>query len=126
MKWRLPARAARLAGEAGSSAARGSVRASARSGARAVLPDADDIAGGIAEERDPQVALRVRLGHDLAAAGSDRLQRLVEVLNEDVDADAVLTGDRVVAAEVADDVPLPSSKAGSGRPRRTLQPKTAS
>src|SRR5215218_1045599 len=74
------------------------------SAARALLPDADDVAGGVAEERHPEVSLRVRLGGHLAASGANSLERLFEVLDEDVDADAVRTGDRVVAAEVADDV----------------------
>src|SRR5215218_9074403 len=77
------------------------------SAARALLPDADDVAGGVAEERHPEVSLRVRLGGHLAASGANSLERLFEVLDEDVDADAVLTGNRMVAAEVADDVAAP-------------------
>src|SRR5579875_4177309 len=47
------------------------------SGARAALPDAEDVAGRVAERGDPEAALRVRRLDHLAAVLGDLPQRVV-------------------------------------------------
>jgi hypothetical protein len=82
--------------------------------ARPLLPDAYDVSARVADQRDPEVALGVRLRHDLGAVGGCLLERSVEALDEDVRADAALASDCVVGAEVPDDV------AGAVLERRVL------
>src|SRR5206468_388976 len=72
---------------------------------RALLPDPDLVPRWVAEGRYPEVSFGVGLGHDLTAALDDLLDRLVEVLDEDVRPHARLARDGVIRAEVADDVP---------------------
>src|SRR5205807_851083 len=71
---------------------------------RALLPDADEVAARVSDQRYPQVAFRIRGVHDLGALGYGPFQGLVEVLDEHVRPDPALAGYLVVGAEVADDV----------------------
>lgn len=63
MRWRLPPRAARVSGDDIPEGARLCAERLALA-ARPVPPDADDVASGIPEECDPQVALRVTAPED--------------------------------------------------------------
>src|SRR5262245_35395085 len=69
---------------------------------RAGLPHADDVPGRVAEGRDPQVALRVRRGDDLAALRDDALERFVDLLDEDVGPHARLAGNQLFGGEMPD------------------------
>src|SRR5438552_2879835 len=87
---------------------------SAGRAARALLPHAEHVPGRVAEDRHPEVAFGIRLRHELAAAGNDLLERLVDVLDEDMRPYSALAGDGVLGTEVADDV------AGAVLERRVL------
>src|SRR5262245_39031643 len=71
---------------------------------RSVLPDAELVAGGVAERRDPEVPLGIRLGHDPASGRPDLLQPLVEGLDAHLGPQAGFARDGVIGPEVADDV----------------------
>jgi hypothetical protein len=75
-----------------------------RDSARAALPDANYVSGGISESRYPQVALRVRPRDNLAALSDNLLQRLIDPLDEDVGQDAPFASNRQVGHEVPDHV----------------------
>jgi hypothetical protein len=69
------------------------------------LPDAEDVASGIAEGRHRQVSLRIRRRDRRASVGSDLLERVVHALHVDIGADAGLAGDLQVGHEVPDHMP---------------------
>src|SRR6266511_4063517 len=71
---------------------------------RALLPEADDVPGGIAERRDPQVALRIRRRQNFRAGSDYFLQRLIYPLDENIREDARLSGNRQIGHEVPDHV----------------------
>ena len=72
---------------------------------RFLLPDTDHVSSRVAEGRYPQVALWIRRSHNRAALSDDLLQRLIELLHEDVRHDTRFSDNRKVGHEVPDHMP---------------------
>src|SRR5438309_8817356 len=68
------------------------------------LPEADQIAGGVADRRHPQVSFRVRRLHHRATVRSDPLHRGVDAIDIDVGQQAGLPRDRPTGHPPADEV----------------------
>src|SRR6266540_6729490 len=72
---------------------------------RPALPDAEDVAGWLAEGGLPQISLGIRRRYHRTAMGEDLLECVVEALDVDVWADAGFGGDGQFGHEMADHMP---------------------
>jgi hypothetical protein len=72
---------------------------------RPLLPDPNHVSGRVAEGRHPQIAFWIRSPHYLAAASNDLLERLIDLLDEDIRLYACFAGNGQVRHEVPDDMP---------------------
>ena len=93
--------------------------------ARGFLPDAEDVAGRVGEERNPERAFRVGRRDDLPAMGGDGGERAVDIGDVDVGAQPVGTGDGLIGDPASDDVAGASLKLGPSGLPWICQPNTS-
>ena len=89
------------------------------------LPDADDVAGGVADGGYPEVSFRVGRGDQFGAVSGRCAKGVIEVGDVDVGQHAGLSGGGKVGAPVPDDVAGAVAEARRVRPAAQLQPNTA-